>query len=64
MPGNTADKTTLADFIHKIEAQYGKAQRTWVMDRGIPTEETLKAMREADPPIRRSATWWERPKGV
>ena len=51
MPGNTSDKTTLADFIHKIEAQYGKAQRTWVMDRGIPTEETLKIMREADPPI-------------
>lgn len=51
MPGNTADKTTLADFIGKIEAQYGKAQRTWVMDRGIPTEETLKTMREADPPI-------------
>ena len=51
MPGNTSDKTTLADFIQKIETQYGKAQRTWVMDRGIPTEETLKAMREADPPI-------------
>jgi transposase len=51
MPGNTSDKTTLADFIQKIEIQYGKAQRTWVMDRGIPTEETLKAMREADPPI-------------
>jgi transposase len=51
MPGNTSDKTTLADFIQKIETQYGKAQRTWVMDRGIPTEETLKAMRGADPPI-------------
>jgi hypothetical protein len=51
MPGNTSDKTTLADFIHQIEVQYGKAQRTWVMDRGIPTEETLKIMREADPPI-------------
>ena len=51
MPGNTSDKTTLADFIQKIETQYGKAQRTWVMDRGIPTEETLKTMREAAPPI-------------
>jgi transposase len=51
MPVNTSDKTTLADFIQKIETQYGKAQRTWVMDRGIPTEETLKTMREADPPI-------------
>jgi transposase len=51
MPGNTSDKTTLADFIRKIEAQYGKAQRTWVMDRGIPTEETLAQMRVAEPPI-------------
>jgi transposase len=51
MPGNTSDKTTLADFIRKIEAQYGKAQRTWVMDRGIPTEETLAQMRAAEPPV-------------
>ncbi len=51
MPGNTADKTTLAEFIRKIEAQYGKVQRTWIMDRGIPTEETLAQMRAAEPPI-------------
>ncbi len=51
MPGNTADTTTLADFIHKIEGQYGKAQRTGVMDRGIPTEETLAQMRSAETPI-------------
>lgn len=36
----------------KIETQYGKAQRIWVMDRGIPTEETLADMRAADPPVR------------
>ena len=52
MPGNTSDKTTLSDFLKLIEKQYGKANRTWVMDRGMPTEETLKAMREADPPVR------------
>jgi len=51
MPGNTSDKTTLADFVRKIEAQYGKVQRTWVMDRGIPTEETLAQMRSAETPI-------------
>jgi Transposase DDE domain len=51
MPGNTADKATLAGFIGKIEAQYGKARRTWVMDRGIPTEEALAQMRAADPPV-------------
>jgi len=51
LPGNTADCTTLRDVLHKIEAQYGKAQRIWVMDRGIPTEDVLAEMRQADPPI-------------
>jgi transposase len=50
MPGNTSDKTTLHDFLARIEAQYGKARRTWVMDRGIPTEEVLAEMRNAEAP--------------
>jgi hypothetical protein len=32
--GNTADKATLRDFLKKIESQYGKADRIWLMDRG------------------------------
>ena len=51
LPGNTADCTTLRDALHKIEAQYGKADRIWVMDRGIPTDEVLAEMRQADPPV-------------
>lgn len=51
LPGNTADSTTLRSFLRKIEAQYGKAHRIWVMDRGIPTEEVLAQMRQADPPV-------------
>ena len=51
MDGNTSDKTTLRAFLAKIEAQYGKAQRTWVMDRGIPTEEVLAEMRASPTPI-------------
>jgi hypothetical protein len=51
LPGNTTDKTTLKMFLAKIEAQYGKAQRIWVMDRGIPTEETLALMRTSQPPM-------------
>ena len=51
MPGNTSDKTTLEDFLQAIEVQYGQANRTWVMDRGIPTEEVLTRMRESSPPI-------------
>jgi hypothetical protein len=51
MVGNTSDKTTLKDFLAKIEKQYGKAERIWVMDRGIPTEEILAQMRQSDPPV-------------
>jgi transposase len=45
MPGNTSDKTTLPDFLRKIENQYGKRNRLWIMDRGIPTEAALEEMR-------------------
>src|SRR5713101_1242177 len=51
LPGNTADSTTLRGFLHKIETQYGKAQRIWVMDRGVPTEAVLAEMRNSDPPV-------------
>jgi transposase len=51
MPGNTSDKTTLAAFLKKIEEQYGKAQRIWIMDRGIPTKKDLEAMNQSQPPI-------------
>ena len=51
MAGNTADKTTLRGFLAKIETLYGKAERVWVMDRGIPTEEVLAEMRRSDPPV-------------
>jgi transposase len=45
MNGNTSDHTTLPAFLKKIEDTYGKAQRVWVMDRGIPSEAQLKDMR-------------------
>jgi hypothetical protein len=51
LAGNTADNTTLKDFLARIERQYGKAKRTWLMDRGIPTEEVLKQMRTSEPPV-------------
>ena len=51
MPGNTSDNTTLADFLTKIEDQYGRSERVWIMDRGIPTEEMLETMRAGDAPV-------------
>ncbi len=58
LAGNTADKMTLRAFLDKIEKLHGKAQRVWVMDRGIPTEEVLVEMRFADP----VHTLWAHPK--
>jgi Transposase DDE domain len=51
LAGNTADNQTLRPFLAKIETQYGKARRVWVMDRGIPTEAMLAEMRQSDPPV-------------
>ena len=51
LPGNTADSKTLRMFLDKIEQQYGKARRVWVMDRGVPTEAVLAEMRTSDPPV-------------
>jgi DDE family transposase len=52
LAGNTADHTTLATFVAAIERQYGQAERIWVMDRGIPTEEVLDLLRRRTPPVR------------
>jgi len=51
-PGNTADKTTLRGMLATIRRRYGAAERIWVMDRGIPTEEVLSELRAADPSVR------------
>jgi hypothetical protein len=51
LAGNTADSTTLKDFLARIERQYGKARRVWCMDRGIPTEAVLAQMRASEPPV-------------
>ena len=48
MEGNTSDRTTLRGFLERIENNYGRARRVWVMDRGIPTEAVLEEMRTAD----------------
>ena len=48
LQGNTLDKETLPAFVKRVEELYGKAQRIWLMDRGIPTEEQLAALRTGD----------------
>ena len=51
LAGNTNDCKTLRMFLDKIEKQYGRARRVWVMDRGIPTEPVLAEMPGRDPPV-------------
>jgi transposase len=52
MDGNILDKQTLPQIIQKVEGLYGKAQRVWLMDRGIPTEEQLEELRANNPEVK------------
>lgn len=52
LPGNTADKTTLRAMLGTIARRYGQAERIWVMDRGVPTEEILAELRTSAAPVR------------
>jgi len=43
--GNRADVTTLEDIVKLMEEKYGQAQRVWVIDRGIASEDNLQWLR-------------------
>jgi len=40
-PGNTTDVTTVEQIVTSMEARFGKANRVWVMDRGMASRENL-----------------------
>jgi len=44
--GNRADVTTIEEIIEAMERKYGKANRVWVLDRGMVDEESLAFIRE------------------
>jgi len=46
--GNRSDVTTTKEMFQIMEAKYGKANRIWVMDRGMVSEENLDFMRKVD----------------
>jgi transposase len=48
--GNRRDVTTLKDMVEVMEAKYGKAQRVWVFDRGIVSDENLEYLRKRGSP--------------
>jgi transposase len=43
--GNRPDVTTTQEMVQIMEGKYGKANRVWVMDRGMVSEDNLKYLR-------------------
>jgi hypothetical protein len=43
LDGDRADVTTLEAVMRMVERKYGRARRVWVFDRGIVSEENLRA---------------------
>jgi transposase len=46
LDGNRADVSTMETILRMMERKYGKARRIWVFDRGIVSEENLRAIRK------------------
>ena len=46
--GNRADVTTVKDVVKLMEAKYGKADRIWVMDRGMVSEDNVAFLKEGE----------------
>jgi len=44
--GNRHDSTTVKTIIEKMESLYGKADRVWIMDRGMASPENLELLTE------------------
>ncbi len=46
--GNRTDVTTVEEIVEMMRAKYGHERRTWVMDRGMVSEDNLERLREAE----------------
>ena len=44
--GNTHDSTTVETMVQAMEKKYGRANRIWVMDRGMVSEDNLEGLRQ------------------
>jgi transposase len=44
--GNRHDSTTVEEIVETMERRYGKADRIWVMDRGMVSQENIELLRE------------------
>ena len=46
-PGNRHDSSTVKTIVKLVEKTYGRAERIWVMDRGMVSEENLTFLRQS-----------------
>jgi len=46
--GNRNDSTTVEEIVQAMEEKYGRANRVWVMDRGMVSEANLEFLRSRD----------------
>ncbi len=46
LEGNRHDSTTVEEIVAAMEKQYGKADRIWVMDRGMASEDNLEFLKQ------------------
>jgi transposase len=46
--GNRNDVTTVEEIVTVVEARHGRADRIWVMDRGMVSEEILQFLRDGE----------------
>lgn len=46
--GNRTDVTTVEEIVNLMEKRYGKANRIWVMDRGMVSEENMDLLKKED----------------
>jgi len=44
--GNRSDVKTVEEIVQLMESRYGKADRIWVMDRGMVSEENIRFLKE------------------
>ena len=44
--GNRADVTTVEEIVEQMEEKYGQAEKIWVLDRGMVSEDNIEFLRE------------------
>jgi transposase len=46
--GNKSDVTTVQEIVTTMEGRYGRADRIWVMDRGMVSQENVEFLLEGN----------------